>query len=130
LQQGKPLSGELKDIAQFGQAFPKAVQTPEKIGGALPFNPLDAGFATLAGGGALLGGEDYGSSGALTLAGLLARPVARKAVLSNRMQNNLIQQQARPAGTIRQALPSSDEARQLAKLLIMQRSGSTSENRK
>jgi hypothetical protein len=130
LQAGKPLSGELKDIAEFSLAFPKASQMPEKVGGALPFSPLDVGYATLAGGGALLGGEDYGSSGALTLAGLLARPVARKAVLSNRMQNSLIQQQAAPAGAIRQALPSSEEARQLAKLLIMQRTGSTSENKK
>lgn len=130
LQAGKPLSGELKDIAKFGLAFPKASQMPEKVAGALPFSPLDVGYATLAGGGALLGGEGYGSSGALTLAGLLARPAARKAVLSNRMQNSLIQQQAAPAGAIRQALPSSDEAQQLAKMLIMQRSGSTSENTK
>ena len=125
LQAGKPLSGELKDIAKFGLAFPKASQMPEKVAGALPFSPLDVGYATLAGGGALLGGEGYGSSGALTLAGLLARPAARKAVLSNRMQNGLMQQQAAPAGAIRQALPSSEEAQQLAKMLIMQRLGST-----
>jgi hypothetical protein len=125
LQAGKPLSGELKDIAKFGLAFPKASQMPEKVGGALPFSPLDVGYATLAGGGALLGGEGYGSSGALTLAGLLARPAARKAVLSNRMQNGLVQQQAAPAGPISQALPSYDEAKQLAKMLTMQRLGST-----
>jgi hypothetical protein len=124
LQAGKPLSGELKDIAKFGLAFPKASQMPEKVGGALPFSPLDVGYATLAGGGALLGGEGYGSSGALTLAGLLARPAARKAVLSNRMQNGLVQQQATPAGPISQALPSYDEAKQLAKMLTMQRLGS------
>jgi len=46
------------------------------------------------------------------------------------MQNNLIQQQVAPAGPISQALPSYDEAKQLAKMLIMQRSGSTSENKK
>ena len=56
------------------------------------------------------------------------RPAARKVVLSNRMQNNLIQQQA-PVGPIRQALPSYDEAQQLAKMLIMQRSGSNKENK-
>jgi hypothetical protein len=75
-----------------------------------------------------LAGEDKGTSGLHSLAALLARPVARKAVLSNRMQNNLIQQQAAPTGAIRQALPSSEEAQQLAKMLIMQRSGNT-ENR-
>jgi len=32
LQAGKPMSGELKVIAQFAQAFPKAAQMPEKIG--------------------------------------------------------------------------------------------------
>jgi len=125
LQAGKPLSGELKDIAQFGQAFPKAVQTPEKIGGALPFNPLDAGFATLAGGGALLGGQDYSSTGALSLAALLARPGARKLALSSPIQNRLVKSQP---GAIRQALPSSEETRQLAKMLLMQRMGKSSEN--
>jgi hypothetical protein len=45
------------------------------------------------------------------------------------MQNRLVQQ-AKPAGPISQALPSFDEAQQLAKMLIMQRSGSTSENKK
>jgi hypothetical protein len=130
LQAGKPLSSELKDVAKFGLAFPKASQMPEKVGGALPFSPLDMALATTTGGGALLGGEGYGSSGAVSLATLLARPAARKAVLSNRMQNKLIQQQATPAGAISQALPSSDEAQQLAKMLIMQQSGSTSENRK
>ena len=124
LQAGKPLSNELKDIAEFGLAFPKAAQMPEKIGGTIGISPLDVTAAGIAGGGSLLSGEDKSTSGALTLATLLARPAARKAVLSNRMQNNLVQQQAAPAGLIRQALPSYDEAQQLAKMLIMQRSGS------
>jgi hypothetical protein len=124
LQAGKPLSNELKDIAEFGLAFPKAAQMPEKIGGTIGISPLDVTAAGIAGGGSLLSGEDKSTSGALTLATLLARPAARKAVLSNRMQNNLVQQQAAPAGPIRQALPSYDEAQQLAKMLIMQRSGS------
>ena len=105
------------------------MQTPEKIGGTIGISPLDVTAAGIAGGGSLLSGEDKGTSGALTLATLLARPVARKAVLSNRMQNNLIQKQAGPAGAIRQALPSSEEAQQLAKMLIMQRAGKKSENK-
>jgi hypothetical protein len=130
LQQGKPMSEELKDIAKFGQAFPKASQVPERIGGTIGISPLDVTAAGATYGGSLLAGENQGSSGLHGLAVLLARPAARKAVLSNRMQNNLIQQQAAPAGPIRQALPSYDEAKQLAKMLIMQRSGSTSENKK
>jgi len=130
LQAGKPLSGELKDIAKFSSAFPKANQTPEKIGSSIGLSPLDYTVAGATGGASLLSGENEGTSGVATLAALLARPAARKAVLSNRMQNRLIQQQATPAGPISQALPSLDEAQQLAKMLIMQRSGSTSENRK
>ena len=126
LQAGKPMSGELKDIAQFAQTFPKAVQTPEKVAGVVPFTPLDAGYATLAGGSALLGGQDYGSTGALTLAALLARPGARKLALSRPVQNSLVTKATQP-GAIRQALPSPEETRQLAKMLLMQRIGGTSE---
>jgi hypothetical protein len=130
LQQGKPMSEELKDIAQFGQAFPKASQVPERIGGTIGISPLDVTAAGATYGGSLLSGENQGNSGLHGLAVLLARPAARKAVLSAPMQNRLIQQQAAPAGPIRQALPSYDEAQQLAKMLIMQRLGSTSENKK
>ena len=129
LQQGKPMSGELKDIAQFGQAFPKAIQTPEKIGGSIGVSPLDYTMAGVTGGASLLGGEDKTTSGALGLATLLARPGARKLALSGPVQNRLAQQAVNAPGTARQALPSPQEARQLAKMLLMQRFGSTSENR-
>ena len=124
LQQGKPMSGELKDIAQFAQAFPKAAQMPEKIGGTIGISPLDYTMAGLTGGVSYLGGEDTEGSAMRAAIALGLRPAARKAVLSNRMQNNLVQQQA-PVGAIRQALPSYDEAQQLAKMLIMQQSGKT-----
>ena len=78
----------------------------------------------------MLGGEDKGSSAFNAALALGLRPAARKAVLSGPMQNRLMQQQAAPAGAIRQALPSSDEARQLAKMLLMQQTGGTSENTK
>lgn len=129
LKAGKPMSEELKDIAEFGLAFPKAAQMPEKIGGTIGISPLDVTAAGIAGGGSLLSGEDKGTSGALGLATLLARPAARKMVLSNPMQNRLVQQQTTSPSAIRQALPSSAEAQQLAKMLLMQRAGSTSENR-
>ena len=128
LQAGKPMSGELKDIAQFAQAFPKAAQMPEKIGGTIGISLLDYTMAGLTGGVSYLGGEDSQGSAMRAAIALGLRPAARKVVLSNRMQNNLIQQQA-PVGPIRQALPSYDEAQQLAKMLIMQRSGSNKENK-
>ncbi len=128
LQAGKPMSGELKDIAQFAQAFPKAAQMPEKIGGTIGISPLDYTMAGLTGGVSMLGGEDSQGSAMRAAIALGLRPAARKAVLSAPMQNRLVQQQAAPAGAIRQALPSYDEAQQLAKMLIMQRSGNT-ENR-
>lgn len=129
LQRGKPMSEELKDIAQFGQAFPKAIQTPERIGGSIGVSPLDYAMAGTTGAASLLGGEDKATSGALGLATLLARPGARRLALSGPMQNRLVQQQASAPGAIRQALPSSEETRQLAKMLLMQRLGSTTENR-
>jgi len=123
LQAKKPLSGELKQIAEFGQAFPKAAQTPEKIAGTIGVSPLDFTVGGLTFGASLLGGEDKGSSGANAIAALLARPAARKAVLSNRMQNNLIQKTSTTLGATRQALPSSEEANKLAKILLMQSAG-------
>jgi hypothetical protein len=129
LQKGKPMSEELKQIGQFAQAFPKAAQKPEIIGGTIGISPLDYTVAGLTGGASLIGGNDKETTSAATLAALLARPAARKMVLSNNMQNRLVQQSA-PVSPISQALPSYDEAQQLAKMLIMQRSGSTSENRK
>ena len=123
LQVGKPMSGELKDIAEFAQAFPKASQMPEKIGGTIGISPLDYTVAGLAGGASLLGGEDKSSSTINGLIALLARPAARKLVLSGPMQNRLVQQQAASSGAIRNAFPSSFEQQQLAKLLLMQSAG-------
>ena len=123
LQAKKPLSGELKDIAEFGQAFPKASQTPERIGGTIGISPLDATAAGLTFGGSLLGGEDKGSSAFNAALALGLRPAARKLVLSGPMQNRLVQQQAVSSGAIRNAFPSSFEQQQLAKLLLMQSAG-------
>lgn len=131
LQAKKPLSGELKQIAEFGQAFPKASQTPERIGGTIGISPLDYAVATATGGASMLGGSDTETTGAATLAALLARPGARRAVLSSPMQNRLVKQQVGNVApsAIRQAMPNPEEARQLAKMLLMQRLGGTSENK-
>ena len=127
LKAGKPMSAELKDIAEFGLAFPKAAQKSEKIGGTIGISPLDYTVAGLTGGASLLGGEDKETSALHAAIALGLRPAARKAVLSNIMQNRLVQQQAKPAGAIRQALPSYEEAKQLAKILLMQSAGTAAQ---
>lgn len=124
LQKGKPMSEELKQVAEFAQAFPKAAQKPEIIGGTIGLSPLDYTAATLTGGASMLAGQDTEATGATTLATLLARPAARKLVLSPAMQNRLIQQEASKATkTAKQALPSTEEAKRLAKILLMQSAG-------
>jgi hypothetical protein len=119
LQKNKPMSEELKQIAEFAQAFPKAAQKPEIIGGTIGISPLDYAAATLTGGASMLGGNNTQTTGATTLATLLARPAARRMVLSPTMQNRLIQRQSAP-GAIKQALPPSEVTNQLAKILLMQ----------
>lgn len=83
LQKKKPLSGELKQIAEFGLAFPKASQAIEGMGSLPQWSPLDlvagAGLATMA--------QDprYAAIAAI-------RPGARALALSPAIQNRLIQQ--------------------------------------
>jgi hypothetical protein len=102
LQRGKPLSGELKSIAQFSQAFPKASQATEGMGSLTQLNPLDyfAGF---------VGGLSTGGPGAGVI---LARPAMRAAALSSPVQNRLIPSTAAPFLT--------DNQRNLARLLTLQ----------
>lgn len=85
LQKGKPLSGELRDIAEFAQAFPKAAQNIAKMGSLPGTSPLDVG------GVGLLSGIT-GNPGFLALMAL--RPAARKAALSNYVQKGLVKQNA------------------------------------
>jgi hypothetical protein len=102
LQRGKPLSGELKSIAQFSQAFPKASQATEGMGSLPQFSPLDY-FA------GVLGGVSTGGIGA---GAVLARPALRAAALSSPVQNRLIPSTAAPFLT--------DNQRNLARLLTLQ----------
>lgn len=76
LAKGKPLSGELKQAAQFATAFPKAAQALKEAPKQL--SPLD--FAVGASGA-------LGTGNPLALAGLLARPMARNALLSKPVQS-------------------------------------------
>jgi hypothetical protein len=102
LQRGKPLSGELKSIAQFSQAFPKASQTTELMGSLPQLSPLDYAAGVI--GGASTGGVGAGA--------MLARPVLRAAALSAPVQNRLIPSTATPFLT--------DNQRNLARLLTLQ----------
>lgn len=80
LAKGKPLSGGIRDVAAFGQQFPKAAQSIEGMGSLPQTSPLDwipAAAAAAATGNPLM------------MAGVLARPAARKMALSGMVQNRL-----------------------------------------
>jgi hypothetical protein len=109
LQKGKPLSGELKQSAQFAQAFPTAAQTTERMGSIPQTSPLDL-YASLGLGTAGLYGGDA-QTGALGFATGAIRPLLRASALSRPVQSRLTNQQM-------QSL--SPETRNLARMLMMQ----------
>lgn len=75
-KKGRPLMGQLRDIANAARAFPKAMQNPEMFGGTEGLGILDAGAAAM-------------SHGA-TLPVSIARPAVRSALLSSPYQNMLM----------------------------------------
>lgn len=78
LSKGKPLSGNLREIAQFAQAFPKAAQ---QVDSSMPgVSPLDY----MAG---LLGA---GTAGPVGAAAAGVRPVARSVILSPQYQQRML----------------------------------------
>jgi len=90
LSKNKPLTNELRQIAEFSSTFPKATQTPERMGSLPQFNATDLAF-----GGAGLGAAAYTQDpryAALTL----MRPSARMLALSPAVQNRLVQPAATP----------------------------------
>lgn len=89
LNRGKPLSGGLKDAAEFANRFPKAAQPPEAMGSLPGISPLDV-FA--------LGGASYAADDPRYMLGLLARPAARAAVLSPMVQRGLTKSPMRLQG--------------------------------
>ena len=80
LAKGKPLSGELKDAAEFAARFPKAAQTVEAMGSLPQFSPLDW---------ALGGSLAATTANPLALASVMARPAARALALSPVVQDRL-----------------------------------------
>lgn len=81
LKKGKPLTEELKTVAEFASQFPKASQVTEKMGSLPQISPIDYGLGGLA---ALL-------TNPTAMAGVAARPALRAAALSEPIQNRLVQ---------------------------------------
>lgn len=79
LTKGKPLSGDLKTIAEIGQAFPKATQALKES--PKQFSPLDFAVAVGAAG---------SSMDPTMLAGVVARPAVRHALLSKYAQQSAV----------------------------------------
>lgn len=81
LQKGKPLSGDLRTIAETADAFPKATQALKEAPKAV--SPLDFAVATTTG---------VATGNPLAALMLGARPVARNALLSRLVQSGALQQ--------------------------------------
>jgi hypothetical protein len=93
LGKGKPLSGELLDVARFAKTFPKSVQ---EVTSSMPgVSPLDY---------ALGAGSAVASQNPAALAMIAARPLARKALTSNVYQNAMVQPRY-AVGGVQKAIP-------------------------
>ena len=90
LKKNKPLTNELRQIAEFGSVFPKASQTPEMMGSLPQFNKLDMAF-----GGGGLAAAAYTQDPRYAALSMM-RPSARMMALSPTVQNRLIQPAASP----------------------------------
>jgi hypothetical protein len=89
LNKGRPMTGPLREAAEFAARFPTAAQATERMGSLPQLSPLD--FA--------LGIGTSGVSGnPLMLASILGRPATRALSLSDLVQNRLAQQPAGAAG--------------------------------
>ncbi len=88
LAKGKPLSGELRTIAQTGKAFEKATQSLKETPNAL--SPLDFAVA-------------FSSAEPMTLA---ARPIARSVILSQPYQSRMLNPSYAPGWLDSYALPA------------------------
>lgn len=100
LKKGRPLTGELLEIAEFAGQFPKAAQSVERMGSLPQVSPLDFGA---------LGTMSAVTANPMLMAGVLARPAARSAILSPLVQSRLMT----PAGNPLARLALSPRAEQL-----------------
>lgn len=95
LEHGKPLTGNLKLIADLANTFSKAFQNPKMIGGVESMSVLDVGAATLSALDLLLHGHPIGAAIAALSPGV--RPLTRDRVLSDRWQRGMIQPHQTPS---------------------------------
>lgn len=82
LQKGKPLSGEVRKVAEAAAQFKTAFKPPEAMGSLPQLSPLDW---------AVGGGLGAGTGNPLAMLAIGARPAARAAALSPMVQNRLVQ---------------------------------------
>lgn len=97
LQNGKPLSGDLKTIAEIANAFPKATQALKESPKAV--SPLDFAFG---------GGAGLATGNPLAMATMAVRPAARSLLLSKGYQGLLANPQSYAPGLLETALPALD----------------------
>lgn len=109
LTKGKPLSGELRQVAEFANAFPKAAQMPEKMGSLPGTTPLDWAAA---------GSMSAATGNPLMMTGVVSRPVARSLALSPLVQNRLARPPA-PTGAGSTSWLSSPQNREALELLFL-----------
>ena len=96
LKKGKPLSGDLLDIAKIGSAFPKATQSLKEAPKAV--SPLDF----------MAGLMGAGSTGPVGAAAVAARPAVRSLLLSKTYQDLLANPKSYAPSLLEQTLPAID----------------------
>lgn len=94
LAKGKPLSGDLRTVAEIANAFPKATQALKEAPKSL--SPLDFAFG---------GGAGVATGNPLAMATMAARPAARSLLLSKPYQSMLAKPQGYGPGLLESVLP-------------------------
>lgn len=100
LKTGEPLTGELKQIGRFGNAFPNATKTTERMGSLPQISPLDIVPAALTGGASYVTGHEAEAT-PIGIASLAVRPSMRALALSKPVQKGLTSNQANLSPEIR-----------------------------
>lgn len=107
MDRGAPLTGELKRIAQFSKAFPRAAQNVDAIGSQPAISPLDtaaAGIGAAASGRAEVLGAIVGRPA--VRAAILSKPYQRAAVVPKTPQAKIPMKRAKEIGEAARRLPA------------------------
>lgn len=108
LDQGKPLTGPLKQAGEFGMAFPKAGQSPEQMGSLPGISPLDVATSGIFGGvGAYAADDPRGAMAALIP---FLRPAVRAGILSGAYQGAMGARGSSLAGNLIPGSPAATDA--------------------